>query len=436
MIELLKKRFSLPHQERPLTLHSAVDSEVFDKSMYQTVAMATPKFREEIADIYFGHSFKYNYNGRAVRYGEVMGVEASDGQLDYLFKIQDDFGVPISLTINSLDSHPELILDKEVRDNFISYLRSFYDRGLRICTISNTHLMSTGLLQIEFPEMHWKNTVNHLVRTAQEVVDFAALGYNTILLDRSLNRNFDELKQIKKVADIKGVKTSLLMSEGCMPSCPFKTEHDLAQAELQQMPQFNYWASMGDLSCNRWRLNGIPMPRSGTDIVAPTKEIFDQLLQYVDVFKYSSRISRVQPGHQDPVKSMYTWEVMGPPGTPALQCESFSEIYENNLIPFNVWKPAPLSFIHGIRGAANFTKNNESVYNDVVSKHPLTELWLSKKGESLAKVLTTCKNQCWDCHACERVFGHPDIDTLLDLKKPTPSYLSRVDSFPIKVTRK
>jgi hypothetical protein len=436
MGDLLKKRFSLPNQERPISLHNAVDAEEFDKKIYLNILHASQQFRDEIADIYFGHSFKYHYNGRAVRYGEVMGVEPSERGLDWLFKMQDEFNVPISLTLNTLESHPEIVLDSEIRNQFVEYIRSFYERGLRICTVSNVHLMASGILQEKFPEMHWKNTVNHLVRSAQEVADYAALGYNTILLDRSLNRNFDELIQVKKVADLKGVKTSLLMSEGCLPSCPFKSEHDLTQADLQTNPQFNYWSVLGDLSCNRWRFKGLPMPRSGTDIVAPTKEILDILLNNVDVFKYSSRIAPGMPGRTPPVRNGYVWELHSGFEDQVLQCHSFKEVYENDLIPFNAWKPAHHPFAYGLLGAEKFTKENEQVYRTICERNELVKLWLSKKGNSLAVVLKTCKNQCWDCHACERVFGHDDVDSLVEVRKPTSSYLRKVDSFPIKVTRK
>jgi hypothetical protein len=46
----------------------------------------------------------------------------------------------------------------------------------------------------------------------------------------------------------------------------------------------------------------------------------------------------------------------------------------------------------------------------------------------LSKVLTNCQNQCYDCHACEKVFGQPNMDTLLELKKPnTNKYYEEVE---------
>jgi hypothetical protein len=178
------------------------------------------------------------------------------------------------------------------------------------------------------------------------------------------------------------------------------------------------------------------MPRAGTDIVAPTKDILDILLKNVDVFKYSSRIAHGMPGQPMPVKPGYTWELSGGPMVKVLQASSFKDVYENDLVPFNAWKPAHSSFVDGIYGVENFTKDKIDIYKEVCNNNELVKLWLSKKGNSLAKVLQNCKNQCWDCHACERVFNHPDIDSLIEARKPTSSYLSKIDSIPIKITRK
>ena len=83
---------------------------------------------------------------------------------------------------------------------FDKFIGEFYERGLRMCTIGNIHLMGTGHLQKNFPDMKWKNTVNHIVANPQQMVDMHSLGYNLIQFDRSLNRNLRELKRMSKEA--------------------------------------------------------------------------------------------------------------------------------------------------------------------------------------------------------------------------------------------
>ncbi|MFC1875120.1 hypothetical protein ACFLY3_03095 [Chloroflexota bacterium] len=80
---------------------------------YEAIKKASQSFKDEIYDIYFGKKFRYKYReqeiydnyakSHEVAYGNVMGVEASDKQVDYLFKIQEELGIEISLTINQLN---------------------------------------------------------------------------------------------------------------------------------------------------------------------------------------------------------------------------------------------------------------------------------------------------------------------------------------------
>lgn len=411
------RKFSLPHRDFALDKHSLVTPEMA-ASIYNSIKNASQQFRDEVSDIYFGHSYRYYHNGNLTRYGEVMGVEATDEQINYLLRIQDEFGIPISLTLNTLEPHMEILHDKQIREGFIAYLRNFYDAGLRVCTIANKHIMASGILHEHFPDMEWKNTVNHMVRNAQEVADYAALGYTTIQLDRSLNRNFDEILKCKKVADRKSIKTSLLVSEGCLPSCPFKDEHDMVQYETQNT--VNYWQMYGDLSCNRWRFNGEAMPRTGTDLNAIDREQISFLADNVDILKFSGRLSGVN--RPEGISDCYHWRIKpsAAPGAPGkhidIKIDSFTTIYENQYEPFNVWITSP-SVDPGSELQFN-TVTKEDV--DSAIKDSMFYRWQTPKGKALAKVLMNCQNQCYDCHACERVFDQPDMDTLLEMKKPEP----------------
>lgn len=420
------RRFSIPHREFALTRHHQMAKADHD-STYLAIRNASQQFRDEISDIYFGHSYRYQYNGNPTRFGEIMGVEATNKQVKKLLMLQDEFGVPVSLTLNTLEPHMEILHDKEVREGLIAYIKTFYDWGLRICTQSNKHLMASGILQEHFPDMEWKNTVNHMVRSAQEVADYAALGYTTILLDRSLNRDFNELKNIKRVADLKGVKTSLLVTEGCLPACPFKNEHDDVQYESQNT--VTYWAMYGDLSCNRWRFGGEPMPRTGTDLNVVTKDQLELLMSYVDILKFSGRLAG-RLAESDKI-DCYHWSVRPSTGIPApgvpmkntlSRMDSFQSIYDAGLEPLNVWVPTAT-----IDSGDELNNVSKEEYDEKV-KGSMFYRWQTPKGLSLSKVLMNCKNQCWDCHACERVFGQPDMDTLLEMKPVvTKDYMGKAD---------
>lgn len=405
---MFNRIISLPHGEIPSKVHlKTYPNADWESAFYDAIKNSSKEFKDELYDIYFGHSFKWEWRGKKGVFGEVMGVEASPKQIDYLFKIQEEFNIPISLTINSLNYDPEIVLNSYVRKMFLEYIKSFYDRGLRICTISDVHLMSTGILQEAFPDMLWKNTVNHKVSSAQELVDYTALGYNLIQLDRSLNRNFEELKNIKRAADLKGVKTVLLVTEFCMPSCPFKTEHDLVQKDLMKEDN-NYWDVFGGLSCNNWRdikliESNLKMPRIGTDMVITTKEMFNELMSYVDILKFSGRLAGSRFTRTSDWRYTWTTKSGGTATRPEFSC--LKEVYDNNAMPIHEWAP-------NVRNISD----SPSSYDEAKNSNPI-KFWNSPKGKALGKVLTNCKNQCWDCHACERSMGYPDVDTILELGK-------------------
>src|SRR5208283_3187033 len=111
----LTKRFSLAHYD------NWSDSSLY----YKAISNASPEFRNEIYDIYFGKVFRYSYREQEawdtyskphdITYGNVMGVEATDEQVDNLFKIQKEFGIAISLTVNQLNVPVEVFYSKNNR---------------------------------------------------------------------------------------------------------------------------------------------------------------------------------------------------------------------------------------------------------------------------------------------------------------------------------
>jgi MoaA/NifB/PqqE/SkfB family radical SAM enzyme len=431
--KLLKNRFSLGYHQ------FSEDASAY----YQLLKNASQEYRDEISDLYFSAPYFYegpnSYDANPfVRYGDCMSAPTKNEEhIDYLFKIQDELGISISLTFNETPPHPALTGDREIFDGFVEHIRKFYDRGLRMCTISDIHMMGTGRLQEEFPEMHWKNTVNNIVRSAQGVMDFYALGFRTVLIDRSLNRDLDEIKKIGKLKKtLPDLKISLLAREGCMPSCPFKLEHD----SMGAVSQNRYWAEHGTVSCTKWRFTGeqSTMPRIGTDLVAIDEETYRAFAEVVDVFKYSGRNGKIPELRRGVENYKFVWGMhYGMTGDryganendfSKLRvdeigvCDSFEEIMNEKFYPLTGWFSAMI-----IPNDFDYKRTWPYV------EEALTDnIWNSKKGKSLNKILSTCENQCWDCHACEKVFGVKPFDSLIEFNRPK-SVNPRIDAKEIKV---
>ena len=157
------KRFSIAHPEKDMENCP---------NHYYLIFKNTPKsILDEIEDIYFGKNFYYTYRRQRKFLGNAMGQEATDEHIDNLLRIQEEFGVEVSLTINQTVWPDELILDQALQDEFVEWVGGYYDKGLKSCTISSKHLMRTRKLQNRCPNMKWKNTVNHIISDGQQVAD-------------------------------------------------------------------------------------------------------------------------------------------------------------------------------------------------------------------------------------------------------------------------
>lgn len=404
-----KKRFSIAHYDQ---FHGE-----FSSTYYEIMKNADPAYLESLHDIYFGKYFYYEWQGQKKRAGNPMGVEASDEQIDYLFKIQEELGVEISLTFNTVEVPHELVWDDTIRGQFVEWIGGYYDRGLRSCTMSSEHILRMGILQQRCPDMRWKSTVNQIVSDAQQFIDYAYLGYNTILLDRSLNRNIRELKRIKRAQDYlnslnpqKKLMTSLLVAEACIYHCPFKKEHD----SVGEVIGTEYFRGPADLSCNGWRGHSefAELPRSGINLVAGQADTFKEFADLVDIFKYSGRLTTPMFKAEDAKHMKAVWyydninkfkQSVSFVGQ-TVYADNFDEVIDNNLGPVHNWIPGWID--------TRYTKEDwRKTYK------PYTGIWATDPGKRLEKILRTCRNQCWDCHECERTFGFQDIDSALQLRK-------------------
>lgn len=364
------KRLSMAHPD------STYKGDLF----YKALIGSDPKLLDEIDDIYFGKDFIYDDGFKYLKYGNVMGANASSEQIDYLFKIQDELGISLSLTLNSMNPPPDLLYDNKVLSRFISFLKSFYDRGLRVVTISDVHLIKTGILQKEFPLMKFKNTVNHKISNIQDFINFANLGYDYIQLDRSLVRDIGELRKIHKANQKYGKKLYLLASEYCMYNCPFKSEHDnINQEILSAHAYFIGNSKRSHISCDNWRYGKIAsLPRNGVDLILKDKNALDEYFSLVDVLKFSGRLAIL-----DDVKGE-------------------SKIYVEDT--------------NSLEEKAN--RRLKSRLRISISKKmtQIETIYDTSSGEKLLDTLKTCQNECYDCHLCEKVFGVEPFDSLVELQ--------------------
>lgn len=409
------KIFSIAHYEGP-------DNALHDDTFYQLIKNSSLGFKDEIHDVYFGKNFRYKFHGLDKIYGNPMGVEATDAQVDNLFKIQNEFGIEISLTINSIETPQELFLDKKVTEEFITFLKSFYDRGLRSCTIGSPHIMRSRVLHENFPEMRWKNTVNHRVADSQQVLDYIFCGYDTILLDRSLNRNLNELKEIRKAVDYynkkykpsKKVLISLLILEGCLYSCPFKKEHD----SMGEYISGQYFNTTSKLTCDNWRFKDPydKLPRNSIDLIVSDKESFNEMAKLTDIFKSSGRFKsfKFQPGDIRNKKACWFFNSrpknrfadIQVPVDEFIYSDNLTDAINDNIMPLHLWN---FGWVDPNMVGLDY-KHKIEILN------AMPNFWKTVKGKELTEILKNCRSQCWKCHECEKTYKTPYFDSALQLR--------------------
>jgi hypothetical protein len=83
----------------------------------------------------------------------------------------------------------------------------------------------------------------------------------------------------------------------------------------------------------------------------------------------------------------------------------FEQVVTNN--PGVISNFQPLRYVN--KDVAPTFENVENIDKSTV--------WGTGKGRALNHVLKTCKNECWDCHACERTFNAPDFDSLIEINR-------------------
>ncbi len=301
-------------------------------------------YKEHIRDIYFTSRIS-PFNQDAM--GDTFQSSFED-LIHNALVVGHETGVPLSATFNNIQVRP----DQQNLDLFIEEFKPLYVAGIRSATIPHTSWVLTGQIQKMFPELEIKNTILRGVNTAAEVAIQAESGFDYINLDRDLMRNKDELEKIKRVKDKYGVKISLLANEGCIGSCPIMDEHYHFNNTRSDGPQY-FTDAISRISCSSWSITN-PATSLKVANIPPWKEDWDELLEYVDVFKMHGRESVEQLFNSMSIIKNYV------EGKDVLFNE-FDQYLEDNSLsgrPINAWR--------------KFIKN--------------------------------CKFDCWDCNKCDKLY--------------------------------
>ncbi|MCL2789472.1 MAG: hypothetical protein FWD79_02390 [Desulfobulbus sp.] len=153
--------------------------------------------------------------------------------------------------LNSRFYSPELLTDHDCIKSILSNLDHCLDRGVLDGIVYNDYYLLQALangspeIAAQLEAVPSINAMQDSVRKIEaQLVYIGATGFKMpgkIILDRSLNRNLDELAKmcLTMHQNVPGLKLEALANEGCLPYCPFKLSHDayIALANMKGLDQ-------------------------------------------------------------------------------------------------------------------------------------------------------------------------------------------------------
>lgn len=343
---------------------------------YQEFVQFLKDYKHLVEDVYFTSRIKPFMQDAM---GDVFVIhEDYSYAIEAALNIQNVTGIPVSATFNNIQIPPT----QKNLDIFIANFKPLYDAGIRSATIPHTHWMATGQIKKAFPELYVKNTILREVRTSQEVVNLARVGFDYINLDRDLMRDRDTLLKIKKAKDYikkelgKDIAISLLANEGCLGECPMMTEHfEFNNNRKGASPQY-FNDTISRVSCPKWDIED-PAVHLKTADFPPWKKDWEEFLTDlgIDTFKMHGR-------------------------------EAVSRLYETMEI-IKKWDRDEEILIPGFE---------EYLRDHNLEDKPIN-IWRNK--------IKNCKFECWDCQYCDKIYKVKSGKEFSDLVRHTVDVVAK-----------
>lgn len=241
-----------------------------------------PDYIPKINDIYFSDGI----------FPSARDIKFDDTYWDELLKIKNEFSIKLHYIINP-SFYTNNVYLKDGLDDYVAKLRIIADKGVDILTFNNTILLRLDYFMNQIREMFpiIKNSVNNKVKTFHDVVRYHTyFNITHIMLDRSINRNFDELEKISAYAKEHKLTLTVLVNEGCIPDCPFKVDcdhmiHNYPTNTIEEKDVLYHAHDM--LTCNHL-YKSFPYDFLKSPFIMPnTLNLYSN---HIDIFKISGRM--------------------------------------------------------------------------------------------------------------------------------------------------
>ena len=182
-----------------------------------------PEIRGRVSDIYFSDE-RLSNSARHIWYDTEDG---EDNKWLELLSIKKLYGVELHYVIN-----PSVWRNDSYTSNGVDRLKRILDKvwgkGCTWLTINNPLLLRMESFRDDIPPFKIKLSINNHISTLEEVqFAYKTSGLRHFVLDRRINRNFDELTRIHNwLQNVEDTSITLLAQESCLPDCQWKNVCD------------------------------------------------------------------------------------------------------------------------------------------------------------------------------------------------------------------
>ena len=178
------------------------------------------KYHEHIAEVYFPLPADVLPNARGSN--EIMNTKHI---MDLCFCLQKFNIRPVGL-FNSVWT-PIEVYSNEYMSYALDRIEELFDAGMTKLIVNNYYLISTGIIKNSIKGLEITASINSRHDTPDKVLAHVAFNSPThVYLDRSFNRKLTEFDNVVASLNELGIESSVLVNEGCLYNCPFKTDHD------------------------------------------------------------------------------------------------------------------------------------------------------------------------------------------------------------------
>jgi collagenase-like PrtC family protease len=243
--------------------------------------------RNKISDIYFSDE-RLSSSARYIWYDQEDGEDDKWNELLALKKLYDiELHYVINPSVWRNDSYGESGLTK-----LKEILDKVWSKGCTWLTINNPLLLRMPEFRNDLPPFKIKLSINNHISTLEEV----QFAYNTsnlrhFVLDRRINRNFDELVRISNwLGDMETTSVTLLAQESCIPDCQWKNVCDnlLSTYHQSSMHEVNDLQNIHNANlCGTYYETEAPQDIFKSPFILPTA--LHHYTGYVDYIKLAGR---------------------------------------------------------------------------------------------------------------------------------------------------